>query len=108
MASKKIQGHTAQGHQNIEYGEVDFAALEAALFPDYADLYHGPSALTVADLTELFDCTAKAARSRARKAVKRGELVTVHIKNDRNRVVEAWVPVDIYEQWKQENDANVG
>jgi hypothetical protein len=110
-AHTEIQKVETGSGQDVEDADADLEAAWAALEPDSVEVYTGEVYVTARDIMEKYDECETTARNRAAKAVKEETMVQVDIPNPNrhkggHRYVQAWVPTQIYKEWKQNNDAD--
>jgi hypothetical protein len=106
-AHTEVQTTKTKGHKDLSESDESLGGLCNLLFPDYADAYDGPGAHTAQEIHDALGFgTHESARSRARKATNRGELVQVQVIRQRTNggkyLAAAWVKREIYDEWKSE------
>lgn len=110
-AHSEIQEIQTEGYQDVEEADADLEAAWAALDPEPVEVYTGRGFLIASDIEKRYNVGGTTARKRARKAVARGTMVETHVDNpDQNGrpFIQAWVPTQLYNEWKRNNDDSNG
>jgi hypothetical protein len=102
-AHSEVQTSQTGSGQDITYSKLNLDAAWAALYPEQENAYDGTGALTISQMVELWDTPRTTLRDRIIKAIKRGTMVKVAVRNigDGKEYIDAYVPVAQYNEWKQ-------
>ena len=100
----EVQAAKTKGNKDLAQSDESIDDLRRLLFPDYADLYVGPGALTAREIQVVLKLNNhEHARARASKAVMAGEMVEVKVlrtkANGAEYITTGWVVKAEYDEW---------